>query len=172
MSIPLNRLTFIVAFLLLFTPMPGRADSYPLPAAGTVVKVIDGDTLRVVIKGKKEKVRLLGIDTPEVTGPYTKAEPFGTEASTYTKTVAGGKEVMLLFEGETKRDRYGRLLAHVILPDGTTLNERLLAAGLARYYRKFKYSRKKRYQLLERSARDRCVGMWAVTKKCRKQLPQ
>lgn len=136
------------------------------PESGLVIHIYDGDTIQVSIGGKKEKVRLLGVDTPEKKGPYTKAEPMGGEASRRTAQLVLNKMVILVYGGETLRDRYKRLLAHVILPDGRVLNEILLEEGLAEVFRKFRYSNKKRYLKLQRSAKKACVGIWKIRGKC------
>ncbi len=138
------------------------------PESGLVTRVYDGDTIVVSLNGKEEKVRLLGIDTPEKKGPYTKEEPMSREASRRTAELALKKMVILVYGGETLRDRYKRLLAYVILPDGRTLNEILLKEGLAEAFRKFRYSDKERYFRLQKEARRMCVGIWKMRGECLK----
>jgi len=135
-------------------------------ASGLVTRVFDGDTILVKIGGIEEKVRLLGIDCPEKNGPYTSLEPFGNEAWKRTEELALGKRVRLVYGGESLRDKYNRLLAHVILPDGRVLNEILLSEGLAVHYRKFKYTHKKRYMAIEAEARRACRGLWSRKRHC------
>lgn len=74
-----------------------------------VVGVIDGDSLRVMHEGKAEQIRLIGVDCPE------KRQPFGTRAKEFTSELTFGQDVTVYGE---KRDRYGRRLAEVLLPDG------------------------------------------------------
>ncbi|VAX17524.1 hypothetical protein MNBD_NITROSPINAE02-392 [hydrothermal vent metagenome] len=136
------------------------------PESGLVTRVYDGDTIAVNINGKENKVRLLGIDTPEKKGPYTKEEPMSADASRRTAQLALNKIVTLVYGGETLRDRYKRLLAHVILPDGRTLNEILLKEGLAEVFRKFRYSNKALYFRLQKEARRMCVGIWKMRGQC------
>jgi endonuclease YncB( thermonuclease family) len=116
---------------------------------GKVVGVTDGDTIKVMHHGKAEKIRLSGIDCPE------KKQPFGTRAKQFTSQQAFGKEVTIR---EAGRDRYGRTLADVILPDGRNLNQELLKAGLAWWFRK--YSKNVRLGELERQAREAKRGLW------------
>ena len=131
-------------------------------AMAVVIKVFDGDTILVrTIEGKR-KIRILGIDTPEKKGPYTKEEPFGKEAGRRMAVLLAGRRVMLLYEGERKRDKYGRDLATVILPDGRDPSETLITEGLAEVYRNATFIRKKRYLMLERQARKDCVGLWKL----------
>jgi len=157
--------------LLALATVAGLATLYrPVEAITVKVRrVVDGDTLVVGVVGKNRRVRVLGIDTPERKSRYTQEEPFGKEASARTRELVMGATVTLLFEGESRTDKYGRLLAHVILPDGRSLGEILLKEGLAEAYRRFRYSHKKRYRRLEREARAACVGLWASRRECRKK---
>lgn len=116
---------------------------------GKVVGVIDGDSIRVMHEGQPEQIRLLGIDCPE------KRQPFGTRAKEYTSELAFGLDVTVY---GNQRDRYGRRLAEVLLPDGRSLNQELIKAGLAWWFRK--YSKDARLEELERQARTAQRGLW------------
>ena len=86
----------------------------------TCTRVVDGDT---IILSNGERVRLIGVDTPETKHPNKPVQYFGKEASAFSKRMVEGKEVTLEY-GQQKRDKYGRLLAYVYLMDGTlTLNK-------------------------------------------------
>lgn len=141
----------------------GQAHPSGAPRHGLVVHVFDGDTILVRSGGEKIKVRLLGIDAPEKKGPYTKNEPLGEKARRRVIELALRRKVELIYGGKSQKDRYGRYLAHVILPDGRTLNEIMLEEGLAEAYRKFRYSRKKRYRRLEAKAKAACLGIWRLS---------
>lgn len=144
-----------------------QSPTFRPPEDGLTIFVYDGDTILVNVGGKKIKVRLLGINAPEKEGPYTKNEPLGDEARQRVIELALRKKVTLIYEGDSLKDKYGRYLAHVILPGGRTLNEILLKEGLAKAYRKFKYSRKKRYRKLEAKAKADCLGIWKLLiKRC------
>jgi micrococcal nuclease len=93
---------------------------------------------------------LIGIDCPD------KRQPFGTRAKEYTSELAFGQDVTVYGD---KRDRYGRRLAEVLLPDGRRLNQELVKAGLAWWFRK--YSKDLRLGELERQARAAKRGLWA-----------
>lgn len=80
----------------------------------TVERVVDGDTIEVKIDGEKFKVRLIGVDTPETKHPRKPVEPYGKEASEYTKKKLDGKKVYLE-KDVSDNDRYGRLLRYVWL---------------------------------------------------------
>ena len=101
-----------------------------LPA--TVIRVVDGDTvLARLANGRVEKVRLLGADTPEVVDPRKPVQCFGHAASEFTKSRLTGRRVMLELDAET-RDKYGRLLAYVLI-DGHRFDDELLERGYARF---------------------------------------
>jgi micrococcal nuclease len=96
----------------------------------TVVAVTDGDTIEVVgPDGERDRVRLLGVDTPETHHPTEPVECFGTEATAYTTSRLAGQSIRLESDVET-RDRYGRRLAYVII-DGERFNDELLRLGYA-----------------------------------------
>ncbi|MEH7463371.1 thermonuclease family protein [Bacillus thuringiensis] len=98
----------------------------------TVLKNIDGDTLKVKLEnGKEETVRFLLIDTPETKHPRLGVQPFGPEASAFTKKYASeGKKIQLELD-VSEREKYGRLLAYVWV-DGQMINRLLVEQGLAR----------------------------------------
>lgn len=104
--------------------------------SAAVIRAIDGDTIEVSIGGARETVRLLGVDTPEIThaeapdGRQGHDECFGPEATEFTATRLAGRVVTLELD-EVQRDRYGRLLAFVIV-DGVRFNDLLLDGGFAR----------------------------------------
>ncbi|MFH1624734.1 MAG: thermonuclease family protein [Pseudomonadota bacterium] len=97
----------------------------PLNAQHTfqVARVVDGDTIIVNIFGKKERVRLIGVDTPETKHPKKPVEYYGEDAYQFTKRLCEGERVRLEYDPNNKylkhRDKYGRLLAYVFLTDGT-----------------------------------------------------
>ncbi|HSD01080.1 MAG TPA: thermonuclease family protein [Gaiellales bacterium] len=104
--------------------------------AGTVVRVVDGDTIIVRgPSGRTEDVRLIGIDTPETVDPRRPVGCFGPEASAYAKHLLGGRRVLLRYDREL-HDRYGRFLAYVWLPgrSGLFVNARLVELGFARAF--------------------------------------
>jgi micrococcal nuclease len=117
---------------------------------GRVVGITDGDTIRVLHSGRAERVRLWGIDCPEL------HQPFGTRARQFTSSAAFGKVVTVQVRDV---DRYGRTVGEVILQDGRSLNRELVRAGLAWWYRQ--YTRDDReLQRLEAEARAARRGLW------------
>jgi len=95
-----------------------------------VIQVLDGDT---VILEEGRKVRLLGIDAPELEKEGQPAQFLAHKAKEVLTQLAQGKKVRLEYD-ELRYDRYGRTLAHLFLPDGTHLNQELVRQGLARVY--------------------------------------
>lgn len=127
-------------------------------SAETVRSVIDGDTL---ILEDNQRVRLIGVDAPEVDHPrYNKVgEPFGEEAKAFLKSKAEGREVRLV-SGPEAYDKYGRRLAYVYAGE-ECLNESLLREGLGEAIRYLRYDRKETYLALEAEARKAGRGMWS-----------
>jgi micrococcal nuclease len=124
-----------------------------------VSRVVDGDTIEVVIDNTTEKVRLIGVDTPETVHPTIGEEPYGRQASDFTKSKLSGQSVGLEFDVE-ERDRYGRLLAYVWLGD-QMFNEVLLREGyaqLATYPPNVKYV--DRFTGAQEEARQQQRGLW------------
>ena len=123
----MSQLPRIVTLFLAFSFSP--AALHCASETGKVVKVIDGDTIKVSIGGRVENIRLIGVDTPEVDSRRL-VEFFGKEASAFTRRLSLDKDVRLEKDpqGDT-RDTYGRLLRYVYLPDGTLLNAEIIRQG-------------------------------------------
>ena len=134
---------------------PFTDDSY------LVTRVVDGDTIVVEINGTEEKVRLIGIDTPESVHPDADRNvEYGKIASAFTEEQIEGKLVSLEFDVQ-ERDKYGRLLAYVYLDD-KMFNEMLLAEGhamVATYPPNVKYV--DRFLEIQSQAREAKLGLWA-----------
>jgi micrococcal nuclease len=128
-----------------------------------VTKVTDGDTLRIAMDGTDERVRLLGINTPETTDPRKNVECFGKEASARMKELADGKIVRLEYDDtQSLRDSYGRLLAYVYLEDGQMLNRKMVAEGYAyeyTYMAPYKYQAE--FRELQNLAKASGRGLWS-----------
>jgi micrococcal nuclease len=131
----------------------------------TVTSVSDGDTIKVLIDGKTETVRLIGVDTPETKDPRKAVQCYGAEASAYTKTMLLSKSVSLAQDdSQQNRDKYGRLLRYVFLEDGTNFNEQLIRAGYAyEYTYRTPYQYQAVFKQAEQAARANSVGLWNST---------
>lgn len=96
-----------------------------------VLRVVDGDTIIVRVAGRRERVRYIGIDTPESVKPDTPVQCFAVAASNRNKRLIDGRAVLLRFDVE-RRDRYRRLLAYVYRgSDGLFVNADLVRGGYA-----------------------------------------
>lgn len=119
---------------------------------GKVVGVADGDTITVLHNKEEHKIRLAGIDCPELKG-----QPFGAAAKKLTSKLVFGKMVKVTV---TDTDRYGRLVAEVYLPDGKCLNQELVRSGMAWWYRRYAPDDEVLAKL-EVDARKARRGLWA-----------
>jgi len=148
-------------------PSPEPDVSMPAQAQGPfpVTRVVDGDTVRVLIEGQDTPVRLIGIDTPETVAPNRPVECAGPEASVYAEQLMTGTDVYLeLDPSQGTYDRYNRVLAYVWLTgenDDVMVNLAMLQAGLAEEYTyddAYKYQQL--FQNAEAAARDDLRGFW------------
>lgn len=120
------------------------------PQSGKVVGVKDGDTIEMLLEGKSVTIRLAEIDCPE------KGQPYGTKAKQITSDLCIGKTVKLV---RTDVDGYGRIVGHIILPDGSSLSHSLVSMGFAWWYEK--YSSDLSIKRLQQSAQKSGLGLWA-----------
>ena len=155
----------LVASLLLICTSPLFAAEH----SGTVSWIYDGDTLEIAGVGK---VRLLGIDTPE--GKDSERDSFyakqfglnsqqlrriSRQAKNFTNKTTKGVQVRLVTE-TVERDKHGRLLAYLYLPDGRLLNRSLLENGLATVFRRYQFRLKDDFFAAETAARQAKIGLW------------
>jgi micrococcal nuclease len=128
-----------------------------------VVHVVDGDTLDVLLNGQEERLRLIGMDTPETVHPSRPVECFGREASDRAKALLEGQTVRLEADPSQSRvDRYGRLLRYVWLPDGRMFNYEMIRQGYAfEYTYNNPYAYQQAFQEAQSSAREQQRGLWA-----------
>lgn len=126
----------------------------------TVTRVVDGDT---VVLEDGQKVRLIGVDTPETVDPRKPIQYFGKEASAFTKAELEGRRVRLEHDWE-RTDKYGRTLAYIYLEDGTFFNAKLISSGYAHAYTKYPFKQEfmDLFRQLERDARENGRGLWAA----------
>ena len=134
---------------------------------GRVKRVVDGDTLQLE---SGERVRLIGVNTPETKHPKKQVEYFGKEASAFTKRMVEGKLVRLEYDalagGRDQKDRYKRTLAYVFLEDGMHLNEEIIKQGYGfAVSTRPPFLYQDGFRRLEREARENRRGLWADVKK-------
>lgn len=122
-----------------------------------VERVVDGDT---VVLSTKERVRYIGVDTPELHHPRKPVESYAREAKAFNQNLVGGKRVRLEFDVE-RYDKYSRLLAYVYLEEGTFVNAEMLRQGYARLMTippNVRYV--DRFIQLQKEAREANRGLW------------
>ena len=143
---------FVLSVLWLL--LPGVTTAQDQPWQGEVVGITDGDSIKVMHNGKAERIRLYGIDTPEMRQAYGKRAKQFTSSQVFRRTVQVEPVVT---------DRYGRTVAMVYLQNrAISLNEAIVKAGFAWVYRKYCTAVFCAGWLdLEREARGKGVGLWA-----------
>ena len=151
----LQRWLFALSFLSLLAASAAGAGTI----AGTVVRVVDGDTINVQLADRVEKIRYIGVNAPEIHHPIKGEEPGGRAAAQVNRGLVIGRRVRLELDVQP-RDRYGRLLAYVWVGD-TMVNAELVRLGYAQV---MTVPPNVRYQdlflKLQREARDAGRGLW------------
>lgn len=137
------------------TPKPPAAAGVLVAVAG----IVDGDTIKVRLNGTTERVRVIGIDTPELAS----RDCYAQQASSKMQSLVQSKQVRLVADPtQADRDRYGRLLRHVRLTDGRSVAQLLIAGG---YGEEYTYSRayagQAAYRQAEATARAKGLGIWS-----------
>lgn len=133
------------------------------PGLYPVSNFIDGDTIAVNMNGSVETIRFIGVDTPETHKPNTPVQCYGEAAAAYTKRLIGGHKVRLQADSlDTNRDRYGRLLRYVYLPDGTLVDESLIANGYGFAYTDFPFEKSMVFRTDEQNAKVAGRGLWSA----------
>jgi micrococcal nuclease len=161
----LRRFGWIVAGLLGLLLSGHLALAQVSPTApATVVRVVDGDTVDVRFDdGATERLRLIGIDTPEVVDPRKPVECFGREASQYAHGLLDGQRVSIEKDAsQGDRDRYGRLLAYIWLPERRNVGSVMIGDGYAdEYTYRTPYVYQDEFKALQRDAMNNQLGLWS-----------
>ena len=139
-----------------------RESPNAIPEKRLVIRVIDGDT---IVVSPNEKVRLIGVDTPETVHPKKAAQCFAKDAKEFTQGMIEQKSIRLVFDESNAarhhKDRYGRTLAYVYFDDGAMLNAELIRRGYAHAYTRFPFRHVVEFRELERTARAESLGLWS-----------
>jgi len=134
----------------------------PAPALPTysqtvlVKRVIDGNTLAL---STGEKVRPIGVDTPETKDPRKPVQYFGKEATAFTQRLTEGKSLRLEYD-QQHQDKYGRTLAYVYLENGTFVNAEIIRQGFGFAHTRFPFKYLEEFRQFEREARQAKRGLW------------
>ena len=133
------------------------------PGQYKVITFEDGDTITVDMNGTSERILFIGVDTPETHDPRYPVQCFGTVASEFTKTLINENPVRLEADPtNTNRDRYGRLLRYVYLPDGRLVNAEIIKQGYGFAYTLFPFEKLEEFRTLEKQARELGLGLWTT----------
>lgn len=134
------------------------------PGLYSVTYVNDGDTITVRgTNNVEEKVRFIGLDTPEKDHPSRPVQCFAYAATEYLEELIGDNDVKLVADPtNTNRDRYDRLLRYVYLPDGTLLNAKMIEDGYGFAYTSFPVTKMDEFLELENKAREAGRGLWSA----------
>jgi micrococcal nuclease len=136
-----------------------------------VERVVDGDTFEATVAGRREHVRLIGLDTPETVAPGRPVEPYGPQASAFARHWLTGRTVRMAGDAEP-RDHYGRLLAYAWLGDGTFWNALLLAEGYAEpLVIRPNDAFERLFARLAAAARSARRGLWAGGRRAAGRMP-
>ena len=134
----------------------------PTLTAEQVIRVIDGDTIKVLINNKEETIRLIGIDAPETVDPRKTVECFGKKASDKAKEILTAKPITLESDPtQGDRDKYNRLLRYVFLND-LNFNKFMISSGYAHEYtyQNNPYRYQAEFKNAQRTAREENKGLW------------
>jgi micrococcal nuclease len=169
-AISINQLsqplaTIVVSDNIVFTPTITLVPSNtPIPQY-KVTKVVDGDTVDVDIAGTVSRIRLIGIDTPELNNSNNLRDCFSTEATSKMSELVLNKYVILesdLTQGD--KDKYDRLLRYIFLPDQTNINKKMISDGYAfEYTYNTQYKYRAEFKLAETQAKSSKIGLWSST---------
>ncbi len=130
-----------------------------------VLRVVDGDTIHVLLNNKDVTIRMIGIDTPETVDPRKPVQCFGKEASSHARQLLDGTTVYL--EQDTSQgdyDKYNRLLSYIWMSDGRLFNQVMIAEGYAfEYTYNLPYNYQTQFKSAQRNAQNQQIGLWSST---------
>jgi micrococcal nuclease len=130
-----------------------------------VIRVVDGDTVRVLINGEEKTLRLIGLNTPETVDPRREVQCYGKEASNKAKELLTDQTVYLESDdsqGET--DKYQRLLRYIWLTDGRNFNKLMITEGYAyEYTYDLPYKYQSEFKTAQLTAQETKKGLWSDT---------
>ncbi len=163
-----SLLALICGILVVYYQQAKPNNSFIADTAGNtyaVRQVFDGDTIEINMNGKLEKVRFIGVDTPETHDPRKPVQCFGKAASSFTTNELSNKRVRLESDTQsTNRDRYDRLLRYVYSEDGVLINKALISEGYGFAYVGFPFTKMEEFKAAQNTARSENKGLWAGCK--------
>ncbi|HSX44641.1 MAG TPA: thermonuclease family protein [Candidatus Saccharimonadales bacterium] len=144
-----------------WTKAPAQVLEKSQPGLYSVVHFDDGDTIDVNMNGTREKIRFIGVDTPETHDPRKAVQCFGQAAASFTKQLIGSNSVRLESDPlSSNRDRYNRLLRYIYLPNGTLVNLEIIKQGYGFAYTSFPFTKSDQFLAAQTTARQQNRGLW------------
>lgn len=135
------------------------------PGYYRVVEIEDGDTITVDMDGTNERIRFIGVDTPETHDPRKPVQCFGHAATNFTKGLIGSQPVRLVSDSlSDNRDRYNRLLRYIYLPDGRLVQAEIIKHGYGFAYTSFPFTKSNEFRFYQAQARKEGRGLWSACK--------
>lgn len=160
--IGLIAIGMLISGLITITPRTRTVELPAKPGYYKVSFVHDGDTISVRMDGREEKVRMIGVDTPETIKPNSPVECYGVAASNYLKKLLTNTTVRLEADPiNQNRDRYDRLLRYVYTQDGALVNKSIIEQGYGFAYLSFPFTKAEEFRLAQVDARMQNRGVWS-----------
>jgi len=133
---------------------------------GKVINVIDGDTIEVKIENKVEKVRMIGVNTPELKDERKEVQCLAQKSKEYTKDNLLNKEVRIeLDQTQGTHDKYGRMLGYIFIDPNKSFNEILISGGYAyEFIYKIPYKYRDEFKKAQKIAQQNKLGLWGENK--------
>lgn len=140
---------------------PPQVASKVTPGYYRVLRVEDGDTITVDMDGNDERIRMIGVDTPETQDPRKPVQCYGRAATNFTKELINNQNVRLESDSQSdNRDRYDRLLRYVYLPDGRLVQAEIIKQGYGFAYTSFPFTKSDEFRTHQQQAREQDKGLW------------
>lgn len=162
-SLLITLLVFMTSYYLKEHPQQAIQITAPIELGSyRVTEFADGDTISVDMNGKIERVRFIGVDTPETQDPRKPVQCFGKFAALYTKQLIGDKPVRLEADSlSTNRDRYNRLLRYVYNSENKLVQAEIIKNGYGFAYTSFPFTKLAEFRKYEAEARAQNKGLWS-----------
>jgi micrococcal nuclease len=152
----------LISGLIRIIPKEKTVELPAVPGYYKISYVSDGDTIAVMMDGREEKVRMIGVDTPETVKPNSPVECYGEAASNFLKSYLKNQNIRLESDPiNQNRDRYDRLLRYVYTNDGTLVNKKIIQDGYGFAYLSFPFTKAEEFAAAQKDARLNNRGVWS-----------
>lgn len=142
-----------------------------IETTGVVSSVYDGDTIYVMVNRKRYKIRLIGIDAPEINDKRVSTKCLAKESKKYLEKFIKGKSIVLKSDSLSEdQDKYKRLLRYIYLKNGTSVNEEMIKNGYARAYTIYPFQHTEEFGDFENQARESRLNIWGGSSCFNKKL--